>query len=119
MIDLEEQFNFTNKLDHPTNSRKTVYRFLKSDQAEYFTELLVDADIEFEAQIDKEHAKKPTYFGVAKKHEKRADHLNNLALGRGRDKFIASPEARWVLIVLSAGILLLAVTGAIVSNLSK
>ena len=52
MIDLEEQFNFTNKLNHPTNIQKAVYRFYKKEQAEYFTELLVDADIEFEAQID-------------------------------------------------------------------
>lgn len=115
MIDLEEQFNFTNKLNHPTNIQKAVYRFYKKEQAEYFTELLVDADIEFEAQIDEEHEKKPHYFGVSKRYEKQVDRLNYLAMGKGRDKFIASAPVRWLIIVVSISILLLAIIGAIVS----
>lgn len=116
MIDLEEQFNFTNKLNHPTNPRKSVYRFLKREQAEYFTELLVDADIDFEAQVDEDHEKKPTYFGIPKAKEKQVDRLNYLALGHGRDKFIASAPARWILIIVSIGVLLLAIIGAILSD---
>lgn len=115
MIDLEEQFNFTNKLSHPTNPNMVVYRHLRKDQAEYFAELLVDADIDFEAQVDEDDERKPTYFGVKRAIESKVDNLNFQALGRGRDKFIASAPMRWIIIVISFVILTLAVMGAMLS----
>jgi len=116
MMDLEEQINFTNKFRHPTNDRKTVYRFFNPKQTERFTELLVDNGIEFEAQIDDEHPKKPTYFGVAVAVETKVDKLNNLALGEGRDKFIAAAPIRWIVIAISIVTILLAVMGALLSR---
>lgn len=116
MIDLEEQFNFTNKLKHPTNRTITVYRFYVREQAEYFGELLVDAQIEYEAQIDEEDERKPMYFGVKRIHERKVDKLNYTALGRGRPKFVASSQLRWIIIGISIITLLLAIIGAIVSN---
>lgn len=115
MIDLEEQFNFTNKLSHPTNPLKVVYRHFVREQAEYFTELLVDADIDFEAQVDEEDDRKPTYFGVARHLETRVDRLNYIALGRGRDKFIAAASMRWIIILISGTVIVLAILGALLS----
>ena len=116
MIDLEEQFNFTNKQKHPTNEKVCVYRYLNRSQAEYFSTLLVDAGIDFEAQIDEEHEKQPMYFGVARIHEKQADHLNFIALGKDRPKFIDLPVMRWIVIGISVLFLALAIAGALLSQ---
>jgi len=116
MMNLEEQFNLTNKLKHPTNSAKVVYRFYKEDQAVYFAELLVEADIEFETQTDEEDERKPVYFGVARTLERKVDTLNYTALGKGRDKFIPSGPVRWLIIGLSMLFLLLAILGAILAR---
>lgn len=116
MIDLEDQLNFTNKLSHPTNNNKVVYRFFKRDQAEYFTELLVDADIEFEAQEDPDDERKPMYFGVSRALERKVDKLNFTALGRNREKFIASAPLRWIVIGISVLTLILAIVGAVLSE---
>ena len=53
---------------------------------------------------------------LSKAKEKQVDHLNYLALGHGRDKFISSAPARWVLLIISFGVLILAIIGAIVSD---
>ena len=116
MIDLEEQFNFSNKLRHPTNATKVVYRFYVREQAEYFTELLVDTQIEFEAQVDEDDNRKPTYFGVARIHERKVDKLNFTALGKNRAKFIASAPIRWIVIGISLVTLLLAIIGALINR---
>jgi hypothetical protein len=116
MIDLEEQFNFTNKRSHPTNRKMIVYRHLIKQQAEYFAELMIDVNIDFEVQVDEEHEKKPTYFGVARIHEKQVDNLNYIALGKDRKKFIDSVALRWIIIGSSILVLFLGVVGAIVSN---
>ena len=115
-MDLEEEFNFTNKRKHPTNENIVVYRFFDGRQAETFTELLVDAGIEFEAQVDEDHAKKPTYFGVKRVLEAEVDRLNYLAIGKHREKFIASSPMRWITIAIAVLVLFLAIMGAIVSN---
>ncbi len=116
MMDLEEQFNFTNKLAHPTNQFKVVYRFFDKNQAETFTTYLVDEQVEFEAQVDEDDARKPTYFGVAKTLEKKVDRLNYLAIGKHRDKFIPTAPMRWIVIAISAVIMILAVLGALKNN---
>ena len=116
MMDLEEPFNFTNKLTHPTNQFKVVYRFYDKQQAETFTLYLVDEEVEFEAQIDEDDARKPTYFGIAKILEKKVDRLNYLAIGKHREKFIPTASMRWIVIAISAVIMFLAIMGALKSN---
>lgn len=116
MIDFEEQFNFTNKLKHPTNDKTIVYRHLVEEQATYFGELLSQANIAYEYQMDEEHAKHPHYFGVARIHEKKVDHLNYIALGRNRKKFIDSAPIRWIIIALSVLTIGLALVGAFISK---
>lgn len=116
MIDLEEQLNFTNKQKHPTNDRMAVYRYVNRAQAEYFATLLTEAGIAFEQQVDEEHDKKPVYFGIARIDEKKADHLNFIALGKDRPKFIDLPVMRWLIIGISALVIALAIAGAILSS---
>ncbi len=116
MMDLEEQFNFTNKRKHPTNDHIVVYRFFDARQAETFTELLVDANIDFEAQIDEDDERKPTYFGVKRTLEQQVDRLNYLAIGKHREKFIASSPMRWITIFIAFVVLGLAILGAWLSN---
>jgi hypothetical protein len=116
MIDFEEQFNFTNKLKHPTNEKIIVYRHLVEEQAEYFGVLLTEANIAYEFQVDEAHEKKPRYFGIARIHEKKVDRLNFIALGRNRPKFIDSAPIRWIIIFISVFILALAIFGVIVSK---
>jgi hypothetical protein len=116
MIDLEEEFNFTNKRKHPTNYKKIVYRHLVAEQGQYFTQLLEKDGFEYETQVDKEDPKKPMYIGLARIHERRADHLNYVALGLNRRKFIDSIALRWIIISVSAFVIALAIFGAIVSQ---
>lgn len=116
MIDLEEQFNFTNKLKHPTNQTKVVYRHYNKASAETFATLLVDNDIDFEAQVDEDDERKPTYFGVSRSIEKKVDQLNFKAIGAHREKFIASPPVRWMIILIGLGTLLVAIIGAMISK---
>ncbi|HAW20406.1 MAG TPA: hypothetical protein DCX14_09505 [Flavobacteriales bacterium] len=116
MIDLEEEFNFTNKRKHPTNYKKIVYRHLKADQSQYFAQLLEKEGIDYETQVDEEDPKKPIYFGLARIHEKRSDHLNYVALGLNRRKFIDSVALRWIIIFVSVFVIALAILGALVSQ---
>jgi hypothetical protein len=115
MIDLEEQLNFTNKFKHPSNQLKVVYRHIDHAQADHFGNLLSEAGIDFEKQIDDSHEKQPVYFGVAKHHERTVDRLNFIALGIGRPKFISSAPVRWLIIVISIFVLGLAILGALLS----
>ncbi len=112
MIDIGEQFNLSNKLKHPTNESKIVYRHVKKEQAETFATLLVDADIDFEVQIDEDDERKPTYFGVMRRHETEVDRLNFKAIGQHRPRFIASAPVRWLFISISIAMLILALIGA-------
>lgn len=116
MMDLEEQFNFTNKLRHPTQDQMVVYRFYDRRQADTFTELLVDSGIDFEAQVDEDDERKPTYFGVKRVLEERVDRLNYLAIGKHRDKFIAAAPIRWITLTIALVVLLLAIFGAITQS---
>jgi hypothetical protein len=116
MMDLEEQFNFTNKLRHPTRDQMVVYRFYDRKQADTFTELLVDAGIDFEAQVDEDDERKPTYFGVKRILEAQVDRLNYLAIGKHRDKFIAAAPIRWITLTIALVVLLLAIFGAITQS---
>jgi hypothetical protein len=115
-MDLEEQINFTNKLKHPTNNRKVVYRFWIKEQADYFSSILTSESIEFESQVDEEDERKPTYFGVARALEKKVDRLNYIALGKNRGRFIASPPIRWIILGLSFLAIAIAILGAILSE---
>lgn len=116
MIDIGEQFNLSNKLSHPSNESKIVYKHVKKEQSETFVELLVDAGIDFEVQIDEEDEKKPTYFGIMRRHETEVDQLNFTAIGKHRPRFIASAPVRWLFIVISGSMLLLALFGAWMSS---
>jgi hypothetical protein len=116
MMDLEEQFNFTNKHKHPTQDNIVVYRYFDRKQAETFTELLVDAGIDFEAQVDEDDERKPTYFGVRRVLESQTDRLNYLAIGKHRDKFIAAAPMRWITITIAVVVLLLAILGAVLDG---
>jgi|OM-RGC.v1.028826517 hypothetical protein len=115
-MDLEEQINFTNKRAHPTNPRMVVFRHAVKEQAEYFAELLVENSVDFEAQVDEDHDLKPMYFGVSKKHEKLAGHLNYVALGKNRAKFVDSAPIRWIMFFITALFVGLALVGAVLSN---
>lgn len=53
MIDLGEQFNLSNKLGHPSNESKIVYKHVKKEQSETFVELLVDAGIDLKFRLMK------------------------------------------------------------------
>ena len=117
MIDLEEEFNFTNKRKHPTNYKKIVYRHLKADQSQYFAQLLEKEGIDYETQVDEEDPKKPHIFWVGSntREEIGPSQLRCHSVSNRR-KFIDSVALRWIIIFVSVFVIALAILGALVSQ---
>lgn len=119
MIDLEEQFNFTNIRKHPTNAKKVVYRFYRPEQASLFEQKLIAHGIWFEKQRDEEAEGYEMYYAVWRKDEHRTTRLNFEALGQDRKRFIASGGVRWLIIGIVLGMVLLGLVGLGVSLLAE
>jgi len=108
-------FNLQNFQDHPTNRNKKVFLFKETTHANYFENLLIKEEIEFEKQIDND-GDNTIYYGVKKGDFKATQKINYLTIGNFRKPFIPDKFFRFFLIIISFIVLGLAVIGAIVSN---
>ena len=107
-------FNITNYFDHPTRPGYTIFKFYDKNRAIFFEELLKKENIWFEASVDE--AEKTIYlFGVKKADYKKTMNANFLVTANYRSKIIPNIYLRWLVIVISIAILLLAIVGAIKS----
>lgn len=111
----EETFRITNYYDHPTDPSYTVFHFLKEAQADEFENSLKENNIEFEKFVEK-GTDTIWMFGIKKRHQSRAIHLNFLAIGKHREHFIPQKGWRWALLIFTAICITLAVIGYVKKN---
>lgn len=109
---MDFKIDFTNFQDHPTNRSYMVFKFHRKEQADYFEGLLHEAAIHYERHDDNENPEKIRYlFAAPKKHEDQLRYLNNLAIGKFRNKFIPDRGFRIFVFIISALVLGLAIIG--------
>lgn len=101
--------------DHPTNRKKKVFFFKDPEHAAYFESLLRENNFKYEVQVDEE-GDNTIYFGVATSDFEKVKKLNFLTIGKFRKPFIPDKSFRLILIIISMGVLLTAIIGAIVSS---
>ena len=113
---MDHFFDLTNYRIHPAEKSYNVYHFTKPDQADYFETLLIEYKLHFERYNEKKGDRLVHYFGIKRIDENISNQLNNLTLGRYRRKFIPDRKLRMGVMVISFGVLLLAIIGFIKSN---
>lgn len=119
MTESEHHFiDFTNFRDHPERKGYVVFRYYKLEQGDYFEGLMKEANIWYEKFVDDdEHRSKDiVLFGVKKQDFARAQHLNNIAIGKYRSPFIPYKGLRLVMIAFFFVIMGLAVAGYLFSR---
>ncbi|OFY94900.1 MAG: hypothetical protein A3K10_12350 [Bacteroidetes bacterium RIFCSPLOWO2_12_FULL_31_6] len=107
-------FNITNFFDHPTRPGYTIFKFHDKQRAVYFEELLKNKNIWFESSID-EGENIIYLFGVKKSDYKNAMNANYLVSAKYRSKIIPNVYFRWLVIIITVAILILAIISAIKS----
>lgn len=110
--------NLTNYRDHPSERGYVVFFYTDFQMANYFEELLVEEDIPYERAVDQETGAKRYLFGVHKKHQQKLLKLNDLAIGKFRKPFIGSAVLRWIILGITAAMLLLGILGYIFNGTS-
>lgn len=103
-------FKIKNYSVHPSQKNYWVFYFSNDEMAKTFEELLDSNEIEFEKDINDDLVKR-TLFGIHKKYMGQALRLNNIAIGKHRYPFIKDPILKYVIIILSIGLIILAIVG--------
>ncbi|MAX81012.1 MAG: hypothetical protein CL843_12670 [Crocinitomicaceae bacterium] len=107
----EEAFDFTNWRVHPTQKKYLVFFYKTEQEGAYFEQLLIEHKVWFEKDNDVESERAKVLFAINKDDLHRVKALNHLALGRYRKKFIPNSLFRYLLIIVSLGVLALAIAG--------
>lgn len=110
---MEDWIDLTNYREHPTQKNYQVFHFTNEEQADFFEELLINANIHFERHNEMREGASVQYFGISKNDMAEVKQLNLEAIGRFRKPFIANSGFRWILILVSLLVLALAIIGAI------
>lgn len=101
-------FKIKNYSVHPTQKNYYVFYYSDHDMSDTFEKLLIQNDIEYEKDKSDDLVKR-SLFGIHKKYINQCLRLNNIAIGRHRHPFIKEPILRYTIIILSIGIILLAI----------
>lgn len=109
---MDFNFDITNWQNHPSNRRYVVFKYHRIEQADYFEQLLIQEGFEYERHNEEERY----LIAAPKVAEKRLLYLNNLAIGKFRNKFIPNKGFRLFVLLISAVVLGLAFAGYFVSR---
>lgn len=104
----------TNWYTHPADNRYHVFEFRDAEMAGEFERDLVQEGIAFEkAPVEEMESGEGIVlqFGVHRSVFKEALRVNHLLHGRHRAPFIAHQGLRWAMLLITAGMLGLAVMG--------
>lgn len=101
--------NITNFDDHPGDNRYYVFKYRLDEHADEFATLLQEKNVVYERFYDEDNDM--TLFGIAKTFSKEAIWCNNIVHGRHRKPFISIGILRWALLIVTAGMILLALIG--------
>jgi hypothetical protein len=109
----------TNYFIHPADNRYYVFSFQEEDHSMIFKDLLENKSIPFEFQKDEELEYGAKYlFGVPRTHFQDALKQNHLLYADIRSPFIPNKYFRWLLLVITAVFLLLAILGALSTKMN-
>ena len=104
-------FDFTNYRDHPEQREYLVVLFYIEEQADFFESLLKQEGLFYERDREEEDDKTTYYFAVKRQDRKRVLYLNNVTIGKFRERFIPSFWLRWIVFIVSAVVVTLAIWG--------
>ncbi|MCH1581494.1 MAG: hypothetical protein L7S63_00080 [Flavobacteriales bacterium] len=104
----------TNWYTHPADNRYHVFEFRDAQLAQEFERDLRAASIDFEqapVEAGNGEAQPLFQFGVHRKAFKQALKVNHLLHGRHRRPFIAHLGLRWLMLLVTASMVVLAIVG--------
>lgn len=106
---MDFNWDFTNWQDHPANRKYVVFKYHRPEQADFFENLLREEGFDYERFDDEEEER--YLIAAPKSAEKRLLYLNNVTIGKFRNKFIPNKGFRLLVMLISAIVLALAFIG--------
>jgi len=103
---------WTNYFTHPGDNRYYVFTFREDEHAVAFQQMLEEQGIPFEPHTEDGQQ----MFGIHRSEFQRALRCNHLVHARYRSKFIPVSGLRYALLIGTAAVLALAITGALFSR---
>ena len=116
-MNFEEAFDFTNWRNHPTRKKYLVFFFKTEAESNYFEALLIEHKIWFEKGDNDESQKARYLFAINRDDLGRVKNLNNLTIGKYRKPFMPNKVFKYIVMVISFIVLLLAVIGFVLVEL--
>lgn len=108
--------NLTNFDTHPTRKAYSIFRFYDFNRQAYFEQLLLQDNIWFEKETYNEDETIWYVFGVRNSDLKKVKHINYLVAAKYRKPIIPNIYFRWILLLVSFGLIALAIIGYFMSN---
>lgn len=109
---------WTNWYTHPADNRYYVFEFREAAHSEEFARDLERSGIAFERGDAEGPSEVGHLFGIHRRDFKEALRLNHLLHGRHRTPFIPHAPLRWGVLILTAGVLAVAVIGWFRTNMA-
>ena len=110
-VDNIVDLGLVNYVQHPTNPKYVVFRFADQGRADSFEESLTSAKIWFEKSSDLKREKEYFLIGIHKNDFKKAEKINYLVEAKHKKPFIPFKILRYTVMIISAGILTIAILG--------
>jgi len=110
-VDNIVDLGLVNYVQHPTNPRYIVYRFVDAERAASFEQELVSAEIWFEKDHEEKRGKEYTLYGVHKNDFKHTDKINFKVEGKHKKPLIPFKGFRYFIVFLGLSLLGLAILG--------
>jgi len=106
----------TNYYDHPEHQLYVVFQFYEAVHADEFEQMIIVEQIEFERYFDQEGKRPRHLFGIHKRYNQKAMHCNNMLHAKHRMKFIPNAWLRYVVLIVTLGMLIVALVGYFLSR---
>ena len=100
-----------NYYDHPGDNRYVVFEFKYQLYAKEFKEYLEQDEIPFEEFYEEYEGQESWKFGIHNAYQTRAEKGNFLVHGRHRKPMLPEKWMRWVLLMVTAAFVVLALIG--------
>lgn len=109
--------SLVNHQSHPSRPGYMVYHFKLAEHADYFEELLKEKEFFYERHDEIRQEERIYWFGVRDQDNDAVEILNYTVKGKFRKPLIKDKAARYFVIAIGVGIILVAIIGAIISNM--
>lgn len=106
----------TNYYEHKGDSRYMVYEFYVDERADHFEKLLIERRVEYERFFDEDASPPVVLFGVNKRFQTQGNESNFLTHAHFRSPMIRNKFARYALLIITIGMVALALYGYFVTR---